>query len=135
MRVLAPFLASADAGVPDPNGPISIGALVIGVGVLAGIVLTFILIFRRDPPLHREFASKAELDALSGRVDRIAEEIGDRFDQLDEKRSQSIKGLHHDLAATREAVRAEVKADVEKVHLRVNDIFGELKRLSGLLEK
>jgi hypothetical protein len=127
--------AASESGLPDPNGAWFIGALVIGLTFLAIAIGAVMVIVKRNPPLHVEFASKQELEALSLRVDGIADEIRESFRELDGKRSRSIAGLHEALENSTQAIREEMKDDVGKLQNRITDVFGEMKRILGRLEK
>lgn len=66
---------------------------------------------KATPPLHTQFAAKADLTKLEVRVDNLTTEIRGGFDRLDAKRSSSIAGIHDDL-----------NAGLEKVHKRIDAI-------------
>lgn len=135
MTSLLFFAQASAADMADPNGPVSIGTLVIGLGVLAGIAVALMSIFRRDPPLHREFASKQELEALSLRVDSLSSEIGYRFDRLDEKRSESIGGLHQAVDDASRELRFEMHRDMAGMYSRMTELVGQVQKLIGRIEK
>lgn len=111
-----------------------LGIFLACIAALAVVAASIVKIFRREPPLHHEYASKAELAALSKRVDDLGTEIREGFRSLDSKRSISIAGLHDDLESKTTDLRKEVKADIAGVHTRINDVLAAVSELKGKVE-
>jgi hypothetical protein len=86
-----------------------------------------------DPPLHKEYVSRAEHDAL-------VEDVNQRFQVLSEDRRQNVIKLHEKIEGldrrhqeASNALRREVKTDIEGVHARVTDLLRIVAELSGSL--
>ncbi len=135
MLFLAQAASETVTKLPDPSSSQAIGWVLASLFCLGNIGLVLKQLFQRTPPLHEEFASKKELEALSERVDGIAAKIQESFDALDGKRSRSIAGLHQALERATESIRGEVKKDVGHIQNRITDMFGEIQRILGRFEK
>jgi tetrahydromethanopterin S-methyltransferase subunit G len=99
-----------------------IGAFIGCLVVLAGLALTIKRLFTREPPLHREYASRDDHRQLSARVDNIEELIRDGFEKIDQKRSKSVAGIYDEIREmnTRLAQTSE-KANLTYAHLQTID--------------
>lgn len=121
--------------LPDPNSYTAIGWVLVVLFVIGGGVLIIQQIFRKDPPLHKEYVTRQEHSELKQRVEQMADKIDDNFRALDQKRSVSIAGLHHDLANRTDAVRKEIKTDVGGLHDRLNMVLTAVAHLEGKVGK
>lgn len=124
----------------SPPSPEAIGILVLGLVFLTRWLWDYNRSRREDaaqheprstPPLHEKFATKAELAALSERVDSLSGEIKHGFERLDEKRSVSIAGLHKRLETAVTEIRSEVRSDIVGVHERVNEVLKAVSKIEG----
>lgn len=84
---------------------------------------------------HLEFATKAELERVERDLVSLGDDMAKRFDSLDRKRSESIRGLHEDLRLRAEAIRSEMKTDNEKLHSRVTELLSAFSELKGKCEE
>lgn len=89
---------------------------------------------KATPPLHRQFVTREEFQALAERVDGIAAEVHEGFRALDHKRSVSVANLHAAITQLGNAVRSEIKADTKGVHDRVNEVLSAVSKLEGRIE-
>jgi hypothetical protein len=80
-----------------------------------------------------QFATRAELEEVKRSVAALAAKIEHGFAELDLKRTTSLERLHGDLQARTDGLRAELKADTDKIHHRVTEVFGALRELRGRL--
>lgn len=89
---------------------------------------------KANPPLHKQFVTREEFQALSGRFEEIGRELRSSFIELDRKRSVSIAGLHDDLSAGLQKVRDEMKSDNGGIHNRITEMIGLVRELKGKIE-
>lgn len=104
--------------------PAQFGVFFACLLVLLGAIATALKIFRREPPLHREFASRESHEALVGRVDDIEEQIRAGFEHADEKRSKSIGNLHEKLENELKDVNQRMDELPDRIVTRLREMRG-----------
>jgi hypothetical protein len=126
------------AQLPEVEGPAFLAWLASAALALFLLnqAITFWKEHLREKPIPGEtYATKVEHNELRQRLDAVDGKIEANFRELDRKRSVSIAGLHDDLTAKTEAIRAEMKHDAEGIHARMSDILGAVHELKGRIQK
>lgn len=86
-----------------PNVPTSYVLIALVVGVLPVIISTFnallsiIAWFRKSPPVHEVYATKAELRAMEGRIVSQIQEHGSNTDEVEERLDGKITAIEERL--------------------------------------
>lgn len=133
------------ADLPAPDAPQSVGwFMIVLVGIIMGLYYSVALWkmlaghgdkAKSPQPFivqaHEEFAPLAAHIELKNRVDKIADDIRQGFERLDQKRSVSIAGLHEDLQTSSAGLRSELKEDITGVHNRINEVLEAVAELKG----
>ena len=112
---------------------------------IAGFSLTLLLLnqaltfykthMREQPTPSHTYATKTELNELRTRVDGLVEKIDASFKKLDEKRSESIGGLHLNIDGVAADLRREMIVENRGLHNRITEILGDLRELKGRVTK
>jgi hypothetical protein len=129
----------AETTLPDPNNYASIGWVMVVLGVIVVMINQVSEMVARhkakdpDPPLHKEYVSRAEHDAH-------VEDVNARFQTLNEDRRLNVIKLHekieradHNQRLSNETLRREVKSDIEGVYRSINDVGKEVSKITGTL--
>jgi DNA anti-recombination protein RmuC len=89
---------------------------------------------RLDPPAHKHFATKEEVQRLEIRANRLDEKIDHNFTDLNSARSKSIEGLHRRIETEAGKLRDEMREDNSGTHKRIDAVLAGVSRLEGLIE-
>lgn len=119
--------ADASAQLPDPNSYASIGWLLVGLGALLVIVNQGFKMkrnFMGDPPQPPNQVLGQSAQELQRRVDVLERHV----DESDRRRKGLYDRIESSAAHTAskiEALRVEVKDDIQGVHERINVLESE----------
>ena len=112
--------------------------MVGGLGILLAIAVSIKQLMQRDPPLHREFASQDQINALVKRIDELQGNVEENFHDLREERSRSIGNLHSKMdqidrrnQEITEALRKETKSDFVGMHQMFQQLLSNFSELRG----
>ena len=101
----------------------------LALALLLGIALVVFKLFRRQPPIEAEFATRAELSSAEHRMETRMASLEMRLEQrlagIDAKRSEQIASLHEKIEDTALATRREV-ADVREAVADTNKTVHEM---------
>lgn len=126
------------AQIPDVEAPAFLAWLACGALALFLLnqALTFWKEHMREKPIPGEtYATKTEHGELKGRVAAVEDRTEQNFRELDRKRSVSIAGLHDDLRDKTDSLRTEMKADNERLNMRITEILSAVGEIKGRIAK
>lgn len=120
---MIPALFASAAPLPDPNGYQAMGWVLVALTALGGAVLIFRKVFGHTPPLHKEYASKTDVEKLETELKRHAAR---RVEIYNEQKAQGEK-----LARLETATNAQTK-DISDLKDAMTDVN---KRIDAIPER
>lgn len=127
----------AETSLPDPNNYASFGWVAVVIGCIF-VVLNqggdFINRFRAKdpiPPLHEQYATKAELEDVKEQVRDIDRKIDSQFEKLREERRISVAALHQRIEKVIDAIRQEIREDNTGIHQKINGLVESFSEWKG----
>lgn len=122
------LLASQATALPDPNGYVAVGWVLAVLVVLGGAVVLFRKVFGHNPPLHKEYASKTDVEKLETELKRHAAR---RVEIYNEQKAQGEKLARLETATTAQSKDiSDLKDAMTDVNKRIDAIP---ERTVGLL--
>lgn len=133
------LLAEA-AQLPDANNYAALGWVAVIIGAIFFILNQggeFINRFRAKeptPPLHEQYATKAELEEVKDQVRDLDKKIDSQFDKLREERRTSVAALHGRIEKVITEIRLEIREDNSGIHEKINKLVEGFSQWKGRVE-
>ncbi len=97
--------------------------------------------FSHTPPLHKEYVTKSDAEALKAEVDKIDAERRTSVANLHAKLDAQVAALRCEIRCEMGEIRSdmgemrkEMKADNLAVHNRITEVLGALRELKGKVQ-
>ena len=125
-----------------------IGIFIGCIIVLAGLALVLKQLFQLDPPLHKEYVSRAEHEALEEKMDIRLTAISKSGTESREKMHKEIESLKvgvevvkaqnsqqsaalGEIRKDQQIIKSEIKADNTSMHTRIGEVLTALGEIKG----